>query len=303
MAKKNKKTPELVNGMTKRQAKMAAREAERAALAVPSRPFEGVAGECDLVAMREFVPSATAVLNVKDSDKTIHASTILPGAVAALTRTAAEGSDAFVAMQVQGGSTNIAADIASAVSWASSASAGATLNAPEATADTPALADLLDPATELAITVHKDFSWWIAEGAEPSSQAAGAIEHANSMIMPSDRVEGVNAAWWVDAGDRAHIRWVRPENEDDLFNAIAKVHAAGNLNLGEGSKFAGSFRVHGLLVPVFDLDQDMHAQEWSKPLQVLDEAISQALADSAPLTSEQRRSRDGLRSRQVTLRY
>ena len=34
-----------------------------------SRPFEGLPGECDWVAMRELVPSATAPLTLKDSDR------------------------------------------------------------------------------------------------------------------------------------------------------------------------------------------------------------------------------------------
>ena len=44
-----------------RAAKLAQREAERASLeSGTTRPFEGLAAECDLVALREFVPSATA---------------------------------------------------------------------------------------------------------------------------------------------------------------------------------------------------------------------------------------------------
>ncbi len=40
------------------------REASKA-VAAPSRPFQGFASECDIVAMRELVPSATAVLTLK----------------------------------------------------------------------------------------------------------------------------------------------------------------------------------------------------------------------------------------------
>lgn len=156
----------------------------------------------------------------------------------------------------------------------------------------------------LEIVVHDDFSWWIAEGVEVGPEIAQAVKNANEVMMPSARVtaDGIEAAWWVDAGEKAHIRWVRPEDEDDLFEALARVHSAGALHLGEGSRFAGSFRTHGLLVPVFDLDREMHHKEWVPGLQALDAALSEALADDTPLTSDERSSRDGLRARQVTLR-
>ena len=124
------------------------------------------------------------------------------------------------------------------------------------------------------------------------------------MIMPSARLEGdgVVAAWWVDAGEKAHLRWVRPEDEDELMLALARVHAAGGLHLGEGSRYAGSFRTHGLLVPVFDLDRELHAQEWASATAELGDRLAQALAVDAPLTSRRASRRDGLRGRQVTLR-
>ncbi len=84
--------------------------------------------------------------------------------------------------------------------------------------------------------------------------------------------------------------------------ALARVHAAGALHLGEGSRFAGSFRTHGLLVPVFDLDPEKHVNEWAAATAELGERLAEALATDAPLTVAERGARDGLRSRQVTLR-
>jgi hypothetical protein len=57
-----------------------------------------------------------------------------------------------------------------------------------------------------------------------------------------------------------------------------------------------------VLVPVFDLDPERHAEEWTKPAQEFGARLAEALASDAPLTADERRSRDGLRSRQVTLR-
>ena len=83
--------------------------------------------------------------------------------------------------------------------------------------------------------------------------------------------------------------------------ALARVHAAGGLTLGEGSRFAGSFRTHGLLVPVFDLDRTRGADEWVTGAAEFGARLAGAVSD-APLTAEERRSRDGIRSRQMTLR-
>lgn len=287
-----------------RQAKLAARAAEREELRVDPRPFARFAGECDMVAMREFVPSATARLTTPGTDREIVLATVLPGAIAGLVRDDELGGEALVGLQVQVHGPDPAADLAYAVDWATRAGGGETLTATYPDDDTPALADVVDAAAPLQIEVHDDFSWWIADGVQVAPEIAQAVQNANEVMMPSARVDrdGIEAAWWVDAGDKAHIRWVRPEDEDALFDAVARVHAAGGLHLGEGSRFAGSFRTHGLLVPVFDLDPEMHAQEWAPGLVELDARLTDALAQDGPLTSEERSSRDGLRARQVTLR-
>ncbi|MGB3373307.1 MAG: DUF5926 family protein [Rhodococcus sp. (in: high G+C Gram-positive bacteria)] len=287
-----------------RAAKLAQREAERESLqAAPVRPFQGVKAECDLVAMREFVPSATAPLVVVDG-RSMTIATVLPGAVAALVREESGDARGFAGLQVQVHSPNVAADLSSALSWASIAQPGESLESAGPDGNTPALKEVLDPTLELDITVHQDFNWWIPENSEPAADVAATVERANQAIMPSARLEGegLTAAWWVDAGDKAHLRWVRPESEDELMLALARLHAAGDLSLGEGSRYAGSFRTHGLLVPVFDLDSEMHPAEWVAPTIEFGNKLAEALSVDAPLTSEQRRSRDGLRSRQGPLR-
>ena len=287
-----------------RQAKIAARAAEREELSVEPRPFAGFAGECDMVAMREFVPSATARLTTTGDGREITLATVLPGAIAGLVRDEELGGEAMVGLQVQTHGPDPAADLAYAVDWASRAGGGETLTASHPDDSTPALGDVIVADAPLEIVVHDSFAWWLAEGAQVSPEIAQAVKNADEVMMPSARVtaDGIEAAWWVDAGEKAHIRWVRPEDEDALFEALARVHAAGGLHLGEGSRFAGSFRTHGLLVPVFDLDPEMHHQEWVPGLQELNARLTEALAADGPLSSEERSSRDGLRARQVTLR-
>ncbi len=287
-----------------RRAKLAARAAEREELSVDPRPFAGFAGECDMVAMREFVPSATARLTTVGDGRDVTVATVLPGAIAGLVRDPELGGEAFVGLQVQVHGPDVAADLAYAVDWARRAGGGETLSSAHPDDTTPALSDVVVPDAPLEVVVHDDFAWWVADGVEVRPEIAQAVRNANEAMMPSARVEaeGIEAAWWVDAGEKAHIRWVRPEDEDALFEALARVHAAGGLDLGEGSRFAGSFRTHGVLVPVFDLDREMHHQEWADALRALDARLAEALADDSPLSSAERSSRDGLRARQVTLR-
>ncbi|TSE00793.1 hypothetical protein FOS14_07240 [Skermania sp. ID1734] len=267
---------------------------------VNARPFEGFVAECDLVALREFVPSATAPLAGRDGRKIVLA-TVLPGAVAALVREENGEPVGYVGLQVQAQSDDPAADLAAAATWAQTAAPGDSLAAADPTSGA-ALRDVLDPDADLEVTVHQDFNWWIPEGVEPAPDVAATVQRANELIMPSARLDGLRAAWWVDAGEKAHLRWVRPESEDDLMLALARLHASGGLHVGEGSRFAGSFRTHGLLVPVFDLDPERHPVEWTAPAAEFGERLTAALQVQDPLTAAERRSRDGLRSRQVTLR-
>ena len=308
MGKSKRNSPKPESNRAQRLAER--RAAQQQAAAVVTRPFAGLAAECDLVALREFVPSATATLSLAPgvaAERPVILGTVLPGAVAGLVRVG-EPPTGFVGAQTQFQSDNPATDLAASVLWALAAEPGESLKGvSESDRETvPVLAEVLDDKAELDLTVHQNFQWWVPEGVQPEGQVAAMIEQADQAIMPSDRLalgaESVGAAWWVDAGEKAHLRWVRPEDEDALMLALARVHAAGGLHLGDGSRFAGSFRTHGLLVPVFDLDRERHPSEWVAPATEFGARLAEALASDAPLTSDERRSRDGLRSRQVTLR-
>jgi len=270
-----------------------------------ARPFEGLAAECELIALREFVPSATVRLPLVADGREITLATVLPMAAAALVR----GDDkAFVGLQVQTRSSDLSRDLARAVQWALAAKAGEALSVvgPEDGENPGRLQDLLDVDAEISPELHKDFAWWMPEDSEPVGDVALSLERANAAILPTERLDapGVRAAYWVDAGDKAHLRWVRPEPEEQLLDALARLHARGELDLGEGSRYAGSFRAHGLLVPVWDLDRELHAREWAGPAEALGKRLADALSsfDDEPLTDPERRAREGLRGRQITLR-
>lgn len=313
-----------------RAERVAARKArQESALAPPPRPFAGLAAECDLVALHTFVSSATAVLDliepgppaapltsvVPNDDtaavpaadgmrNTVVLATILPGAVAAITRESRGATEGLVALQSDPEPDEVDLSLASAIDWAAHAPAGEELRS-ASTDSGRRLTDVLTPDAELAITVHGDFAWWFPVDADVPQEVSAMLERANDTIMPTARMHvssGHGAPWWVDAGEKAHVRWVRPEPEDDVMAALARLHAADRLTLGPGSRFAGSFRTQGLLVPVFDLDNERHHEEWYDALDQLDIWLGEALAETADLTVDERRSRDGLRGRQVTIR-
>jgi hypothetical protein len=271
------------------------------------RPFEGLAAECDLVAMREFLPSATAPLPLRTpSEVPVTIATVLPGACAALVR---PNGEIMLGMQVQTRSGDLLGDLGRALAGARQAEPNSSLPVvgPGLGDGVVRLQDELDLDASLDLTLHSDFAWWIypnEDGSPPSAEVTATLERANSVIMPTEPVvaDGVHAAYWVDTGSKAHLRWVRPEPEDALLAALARLQARGELGLSADARFAGSFRAHGLLVPVWDLDRELHVKEWAEPVAAFAKALDTALADDSPLTEAERRARDALAGKQVTLR-
>ena len=267
------------------------------------QPFEGLAAEPELIALREFVPSATAQLTLADGgDVTL--GTVLPMAAAAFVRS---DGRRYLGLQVQTRSSDISRDLGRSLKWLLDAKEGDVLGVPDTTTPPSAdeharLQDLLTPGAELDVTLHQDFGWWLPEDADATGDVAVSLERANAAIMPTERLG--SGAYWVLAGEKAHLRWVRPEPENLLLQALARLSAAGELGLGEGSRYAGSFRAHGLLVPVWDLDPEAHAREWAEAKDALGARLETALKalDDEPLNATERRARDGLIGRQLTLR-
>jgi hypothetical protein len=64
----------------------------------------------------------------------------------------------------------------------------------------------------------------------------------------------------------------------------------------------GMFRVHGVLVPVWDLPVGTGAEVLEEPAARFAADLEKALADDAPLTAEERSARNGLTNRQLTIR-
>src|SRR3954454_15136804 len=263
--------------------------------------FEGVRGEPDWVALRELVPAATAPLTTADG-RDVTLASVLPGGAPALVRA---NGEILLGVQLSASSDAISRDLGTALAAALDAPAGAPVDpGPVGAAGSagPRLQEVLDLGAPLEVTVRPDFGFWL-EGVDAGPEAAAGLEQANSAVLPTERLEGLGAAYWVRPGsERAHLRWVRPEDEEPLLDALARLRAAEELTLGEGTRYAGAFRAHGLVVPVWDLPADVPAADWTGPATEFGPRLDAALAEPAPLSADERRARAGLLSRQVTLR-
>ncbi|MGY1813853.1 DUF5926 family protein [Blastococcus sp. SYSU D00820] len=266
-----------------------------------TRPFEGLPGEADWVALRELVPAATAPLKTADGREVTLAS-VLPGGAPALVRA---NGEILLGVQLQTSSDDVSRDLGTALAAALEAPAGAPVDpGPIGAAGSagPRLQELLDLEAPLQVTVHDDFAFWL-EGADASPAALAGLEQANQAVLPTVRLPGLEAAYWVrPGGERAHLRWVRPEPEEPLLDALARLGASEQLLLGEGTRYAGAFRAHGLVVPVWDLPADTPADDWTDAATDFQERLARALTVTDPLTADERRARAGLLSRQITLR-
>ncbi len=269
------------------------------------RPFAGLRCECDLVALREFVPSATALLPLAGqyADRSATLVTLLPMAMPALSR--ADGR-VLVALQVARRValpvTDPSREVAAALVAGLTAEPGAEIPVVEPVSDGPRLQDLLDPKARLDVTVHDGFGFWVDDAEEVTPELAASLDRANAAVAPSARLASVEAAYWTRERDRAFLRWVLPHEERPLLDALARLHTARADRVGEGTRYVGSFRAHGLLVPVWELPADGSVDAYEDPAADLADRLGEALATGTPLTDAERRARNGLLSRQLTIR-
>ena len=267
-----------------------------------ARPFEGLAGECDLIAMREIIPAATTPLTLRPGvgdGRTVQLCSLLPMAAPALSRS--DGS-IWLGLQVQHGFGDPSRDLAAVLLKALATEPGdGVVGLTDAPGEGPRLQDLVtdDP---FEVTVHEGFDYCIADADDPSGTAAAGLESANAAVNPSSRLSSVVAAYWTDVGNREHLRWVLPHDEEPLLDALARLHVAGRDRVAEGSRLVGMFRAHGLLVPVWDLVSGTGAEALEEPARQLGEDLAGALADTSPLSGDERAARSGLTNRQLTIR-
>ena len=260
------------------------------------RPFEGLASERDLVALREFVPSATAPLRV--GERTVTLGSLLPMAAPAMVR---DSGEVWLGLQVRHSFGDPSRDLAAVLEKALEAEEPGVVGLVDPPGAGVRLQDLVADE-RLDITVHDGFEWWLDDVSDRDAGMAEALEQANGAVSPSAKLSAVEAAYWIDAGPKEHLRWVLGYAEAPLMDALARLHTAGEDVLVEHSKLVGMFRAYGLVVPVWDLPPGTGASALEEPVAALQERLTAALDDPRDLTSQERSARIELANRQVTLR-
>ena len=264
-----------------------------------TRPFAGMPSECDVVALRELVPAATAPLPLAGdrADRAVTLCTLLPGAAPAMVR---ESGEVWLALQVQHHFGDPARDLGAVLTAALAQEDPGVVGLTEDPGEGPRLQDLV-AADAIQVTVHEGFDFWVSDVPD-APDLVGALEQANAAVNPTARLTSVTAAYWTDVGSKEHLRWVMPEPEDALLDALARLHAAGRDVLVPDSRLVGMFRAHGLLTPVWDLPVGTGADALEEPADRFAADLAEALADDSGLSDTQRAARNGLTNRQVTIR-
>lgn len=288
-------------GSGKRYKACHGRQSRDEAVRLVARPFEGLPSECDWVALREIVPSATVTLRTtkEHGAAEVHVATVLPMAWPAMHR--ADGG-VWVGLQTMSGSGDASRDVAAALLAALAAEPGTPIPAGDLPGAGPRLQDVLDLSLPFEPVLHKGFDFWLEGVEDVTTDVKDSMERANAAVVPTARLESVEAAYWAQVGEKRHLRWVMPHPEDALTDGIARLHAAGASGLVEGSRYVGAFRADGLLVPVWDLAADTVADDLEKPAVEFEARLAEAMAVTAPLTVDERRAKAGIASRQLTLR-
>jgi hypothetical protein len=268
-----------------------------------ARPFAGLADEAEWVALRELVPAATAPLGLAPEyaaahpDRPVLLATVLPMAAPVLNR---PDGQVIVALQRQGGSGDASRDVAAALLAALSTEPGGRVSVPPLPGPGPRLQDVLADGP-LAVTLRDSFSFWLDEAAAADPTVRASLERADASIYPTVRLSAARAAYWCRVPGRSHLRWVLPDDEDAALDALARLAAADELRLGDATRFAGMFRSCGLRIPVWDLPEEPDGGHWEPALADFTKRYAEALG-GGELTPAQRRARQGLVGRQLTLR-
>ena len=77
--------------------------------------------------------------------------------------------------------------------------------------------------------MHSGFEFWVPDAENATAEVAASLERANAAAIPTVRLSGVDAAYWCETPEKNHLRWVMPHPEEQLLDALARLHAAGAL--------------------------------------------------------------------------
>lgn len=292
-------------GKKSRRVKVNPNRPARTVIMPVARPFEAMAAEVELVAMRELVPAATltAQTTAEYGQRDFLFVTILPAAAQAMVR---RDGTVLVALQTRSHSGDAGHDLGVALKAgleraeqveAGRAEPGAV--AVDVRSAGPRINEMV--ASTGKLEVAEDLSFWIDPAEADSPHIREAIEQSAKELIKTVAIPGVRGTFWHEMSHN-FVRWIRAEDESALLTALARLQLRGELTLGHDSRVIGAFRTCGLLVPVFEFPEDVDPTCLTEPVQQLEQKLVHDLADTSPVDDDVRRVRAGLVSRQVSLR-
>lgn len=278
------------------------RPTPRVVIPFVERPYEALSAEVELVAMREIIPCAvmSARTNADHGSVEFDFVTLLPDGKPAMIRS---DRRILVALQTRNSSPDLSHDAGAALLAAIAAERAGTEGAisVDVREAAPRLQDLLDPEGFGEMVLFQDYGYWFDPSDELDEQTSRALEQSRQEVIPTEAVPGVAGMFWCEM-NRNFVRVVTDIDEYKLFTALARLRAAGAAHMGEGSRYVGAFRACGIAIPVFELAEGVSASDVAPDAAVFAEGLAEALTLSEPLTPQERRAREGLVSRKITIR-
>ena len=264
------------------------------------RPFEGLPAEADIVSMREIIPGASIPVTTTKEFGAISGLLVtqLPGGAAALLR-----EDGVVLADLQSSSRSLDAsqDVAQAFLAVSELEPGTAIQEVKRDPAGPRLQDILDLSKEFVITVHNDYDFWLSPEQDVDPALRRSLDEAAETMVDTRKLKSIPHGYWCRMGSKEYLRWALPLPEADVLNGLARLHAARE-TAWDGTKLLGAFRAGGISIPVWQLPKGAEAEEIEDAAASFEKKLLAAIASKEPLTVMERRAKDGLSSRQVTLR-
>ena len=305
MSKKSRRKQKYAERQAAIDAAVAERRKQKANEPTPyevefvERPFADLANEVELVAMRELLPAATLTLQTnKDfGERSVVFATVLPNQVQGLVRE--DDGQIMVGMQTRSRTRDAGHDLAVVLQELLDAEPGHVVDGKDLRVQAPRLQEILG-ADAGEFLIHKDFGFWLSPAAERDEETEQAIKRSAESLVPCEQIEGEPHAFWTRM-NADFVRWIWQEDEDRVFDALARLRVRGECTLGHDSFFIGAFRSLGVVVPVWEFPERIAASDLVEGIAKARKAMDAALADTSALSYEERRARAGLVSRQVSL--
>lgn len=290
-------------GKKSRRKKVTGNKKFRPIISPVARPFEGMDAEAKLVAMHTILPAATLAAKTTEQygSRDFYFATLLPDAAAAMIR---RDGVILIGLQRRSKTRDAAHDLGvalvAALDRAKKVEEGAAepgLVPVDVRDAGPRVVDMVESTGEFKL--FHEMSFWVADD-ESDQTVLDAVHKTSEELVPTEAILGVEDSYWHHMGEY-YVRWVRTEDEHDLFSALARLQAARELSLGMGDSFIGAFRADGISIPVFEFPGKVEPAELTEPIKQLNQKLEAALANTEPLTDDEKRARAGLVSRQVSV--